>query len=824
MRPTRRKLLTAAGVALSSAVAGCSNGDDGTGTATGTGTPTTTVDGNQRSDESGDGATVETAVAAEWNAMRARLWDAVSVGAAGETDTGAAVATDVFSRFENASGEYGAHEMLESTSESNYESFETALGALRTDGLAAGDVATAREKATAASGQLAEAQTSLAGESQAEVLELQLLGVTAQNAALQATTGSFEAAGTTAENLLGQFEEAAVHDSLEAAEGDAYERFEDALESLATAAGEQDAEAVGTAADDALSAAIEGSYAVAGSDAVAGTGHMAALGARGWDAAALSAMGGPSTDFAHAAGLTVYRARAYDCHWLAARGETDRAATMAGDIFAHFEGARAHEALEEADSEAYEGFETGLSNLQSAIENGNSSAIDDAVETVDSNLVTGISVLAGADAPLLEAAFFRARVGDAYELYQLGESGTAATIAEGLFERFESNELDVHETVEETSEDIYETFEETHLSGLIDAFENESDGEVDTHYEGVNSTLLEFETMAGVTATVSGAEGSYMAARGFDAAALDTLGEDGRADAIAQAAFEHFESGAGGFHEALEDADESVYESFETELGAIGTAASDGEDVYPVAKRFNDEALASIYAVVENGGGSHGEAATSVMNDVFAEFENAAVHELIEEADSEAYESFESALDSYITVLEEGGNVSEAAAQYADAAQYAQFALVGRADAAPVDPTSSDSESDGDSGGESDLAGGPDVADGEPGEADHVVDMRAVAFEPAELTVSQGDTVAWVHDGGEAHSVTALGDGIPEGATYWASGGFESEDAARSGWESGEGAVQSGQYYTHTFETTGTHEYVCIPHEAAGMVGSVTVE
>ena len=31
-------------------------------------------------------------------------------------------------------------------------------------------------------------------------------------------------------------------------------------------------------------------------------------------------------------------------------------------------------------------------------------------------------------------------------------------------------------------------------------------------------------------------------------------------------------------------------------------------------------------------------------------------------------------------------------------------------------------------------------------------------------------------------------------------------------------------YYTHTFETTGTHEYVCIPHEAAGMDGSITAE
>lgn len=827
MRPTRRKILAATGVAFSSAVAGCSSGEGraSTETSTGTGTATEAPPSSSDGETTTASATVETAVASEWNVMRARLWDSVSVGAAGDTGAGAAVAHDIFSRFESASGEYGAHEMLESTSESNYATFEDALGALRTDGLEAGDIETARDEATTASTQLAEAQHSLAGENHAEVLELQLLGVTAQNAAMQAETGRFEAAGTTAENLLSQFEAASVHDSLESADSESYESFEGALESIGTAANDEDAEAVGTAAADAHSAAVDGSYAVADSDTIAGTGHIAALQARGWDAAALSAMGGPSADFAHAAALTIYRARAYDCHWLAAQGETEQASTMASDIFAHFEGARAHEALEEADSEAYEGFESGLSDLQSAIENGDSTAIDEAVETVDANLVTGIEALAGSNAPLLEAGFFRARFGDAYELYQFGEASTAATIGDALFERFEANELDFHETVEDTSEDIYETFEETHLSGLIDAFEHGNDDEVNTHYEGVNTELEAFASMAGVTATVSGVEGGYMAARGFDAAAVDALGEDGRAETVAQDAFEHFEGGAGGYHEALEDADESIYESFEEELGAISTAAANGDDVSPVSKDFNTQAVDSIYAVVENGSGSSGDAATSVMEDVFAEFEEATVHELIEDADHNAYETFESALDAYITALEEGGDVANAADTFANAAQYAQFALVDSVEDVPLDLDLAGMSGGGsEEGGESDVQGGPNVFDGEPSEADHVIEMNAVAFDPAELTVSQGDTVAWVHNAGEAHSVSAYDEEIPESASYWASGGFESEDAARTGWESGEGYVQSGQYYTHTFETTGTHDYFCIPHEAAGMAGSITVE
>jgi len=525
----------------------------------------------------------------------------------------------------------------------------------------------------------------------------------------------------------------------------------------------------------------------------------------------------------------VYRARADDARWLAARGETDRAATMVSDVFAHFEEARAHEALEDADRDAYEAFEGGLADLQSAIGNGNADGIDGAVATVDANLVTGIEALAGTDAPLLEAAFFGARFADARELYRLGQNGVAASVAEDLFQRFEENELDVHETVESTSEELYTRFEDEHLTALIDAFENANDSGVETHYDGVRSTLFEFETAAGTVATVSGAEGAYVATRGFDAAGLDALGENGRARDIAQGVFEHFESGAGGYHEALEEADEEVYEAFEERLGGIATAANDDEDVYPVAKALNDEAVASMYAIVESSGGSQSQAATALMRDAFAHFEEARVHELLEAADHNAYETFEARLDAYITALEEGGDVTAAAAAFADASQYAQFSLVDSAEELPLDldlsgEASGSSSGTEDSGGATELSGGPDVVEGVPDDADHVIDMNAVAFEPEQLTVSRGDTVAWAHNASEPHNVVAYADEIPETADYWASGGFESEAAARTGWENGEGAVRSGQSYVRTFETTGTHEYVCVPHEAAGMVGSVTVE
>jgi plastocyanin len=94
-------------------------------------------------------------------------------------------------------------------------------------------------------------------------------------------------------------------------------------------------------------------------------------------------------------------------------------------------------------------------------------------------------------------------------------------------------------------------------------------------------------------------------------------------------------------------------------------------------------------------------------------------------------------------------------------------------------------------------------------------------YEPDSIKVRPGDTVVWENVGTADHSVTAYQENIPDGANYWASGGFGSEEAARSSWP--EGAVGGGETYEYTFETEGTHEYFCIPHEAVGMVGSVEV-
>ena len=104
------------------------------------------------------------------------------------------------------------------------------------------------------------------------------------------------------------------------------------------------------------------------------------------------------------------------------------------------------------------------------------------------------------------------------------------------------------------------------------------------------------------------------------------------------------------------------------------------------------------------------------------------------------------------------------------------------------------------------------------------VGMSANSFLPDEYEVGVGETVVWGNNGTRGHTVTAYDSGLPEGAAFFASGGFESTDAAREGWTSGrEGNIAPGETFEHTFETPGEHAYFCIPHERGGMTGVVVV-
>ena len=74
--------------------------------------------------------------------------------------------------------------------------------------------------------------------------------------------------------------------------------------------------------------------------------------------------------------------------------------------------------------------------------------------------------------------------------------------------------------------------------------------------------------------------------------------------------------------------------------------------------------------------------------------------------------------------------------------------------------------------------------------------------EPLQITPGTTVTFTWESDN---HNIVV--DSQPEGA----------------GWEGYETIENTGFSYEHTFETLGTYEYYCKPHQTAGMVGTVEV-
>lgn len=98
----------------------------------------------------------------------------------------------------------------------------------------------------------------------------------------------------------------------------------------------------------------------------------------------------------------------------------------------------------------------------------------------------------------------------------------------------------------------------------------------------------------------------------------------------------------------------------------------------------------------------------------------------------------------------------------------------------------------------------------------------ALTFEPMSITVARGGTVTWANTGQIDHTVTAYQNRIPANATYFASGGFDTEARARTNLT--KGLIGPDEQYSHTFTVAGEYDYYCIPHEPANMTGTITVE
>ena len=84
--------------------------------------------------------------------------------------------------------------------------------------------------------------------------------------------------------------------------------------------------------------------------------------------------------------------------------------------------------------------------------------------------------------------------------------------------------------------------------------------------------------------------------------------------------------------------------------------------------------------------------------------------------------------------------------------------------------------------------------------ADQTVDLLALTFTPAAVTVNTGEKVTFKWVGG-FHDVV-FADGVSSGAPVGV----------------------AGTTYSRTFTTAGTFSYVCTVHESVGMIGTVTVQ
>ncbi len=87
-------------------------------------------------------------------------------------------------------------------------------------------------------------------------------------------------------------------------------------------------------------------------------------------------------------------------------------------------------------------------------------------------------------------------------------------------------------------------------------------------------------------------------------------------------------------------------------------------------------------------------------------------------------------------------------------------------------------------------------------------------FVPGVVNIKSGDTVHWSNAYSTTHTVTfdpakaatAANVALPDGVAPFDSGNIE-EDGS----------------FSHTFTVKGTYKYVCIYHEAMGMIGTIVV-
>jgi plastocyanin len=88
-------------------------------------------------------------------------------------------------------------------------------------------------------------------------------------------------------------------------------------------------------------------------------------------------------------------------------------------------------------------------------------------------------------------------------------------------------------------------------------------------------------------------------------------------------------------------------------------------------------------------------------------------------------------------------------------------------------------------------------------------------YTPEKVTIKAGETIEWINDGDTIHSVSTEAGNAQNPKDVSLPAGAQPFDS---------GFVAPGGKYDYTFRVPGTYHYFCLPHEMAGMVGTVVVK
>jgi plastocyanin len=120
------------------------------------------------------------------------------------------------------------------------------------------------------------------------------------------------------------------------------------------------------------------------------------------------------------------------------------------------------------------------------------------------------------------------------------------------------------------------------------------------------------------------------------------------------------------------------------------------------------------------------------------------------------------------------------------------------------------------------AGGGAQAATGQTHTVRMVGDAQGYRFEPANITVKQGDAVKWLMVSGGPHNVAFDANGIPSGAQTQLTANMPNQQGPLSS----PMMMNPNEEYTVSFAgvPAGAYNYVCTPHLAMNMKGVVTVQ